>query len=190
MLRKRCSVRFLIAALITALLISQPALSHTRLKASPGVAPRSTNAGIKTGPCGGFARIAAPPTLNAGSTLKVYWEETIDHPGRFEVYFSKAGQANFVILKTIEDTLTGAGSGPTPHQYSADIVLPNETCTDCTLQLIQVMTENPLSPSLYYSCADMILVPNGTTPTPTPMPSPTPGASPTPTATPPAEPCH
>jgi hypothetical protein len=174
--------------LLTALILSsQPALSHTRLKASPGVAPRSTNAGIKTGPCGGFARIAAPPTLNAGSTLRVTWEETIDHPGRFEIYFSNAGMAGFVLLKTVIDNQTGAGSGPTPHQYFTDITLPNVTCTDCTLQLIQVMTENPLSPSLYYSCADMVLVPNGTTPSPTPMPSPTPGATPAPT---PVEPCH
>src|SRR4029079_19042594 len=46
---------------------------------------------------------------------------------------------------------------------------PNKPCTDCTFQLIQSMEENPLSPTFYYSCADIkILAAYGATPTPTP----------------------
>lgn len=170
-----------IITFVITLLFAIQAFPHARLKVSAGMFPRSTNSGIKSGPCGNLPRVVSPPTLNAGSTLTVTWEETIDHPGRFEFYFSKAGEANFVLLKTVQDTQNGGGL---PHQYSTDIVLPNETCTDCTLQMIQVMTENPASPSLYYSCADMILMPSGTAPT-TPMPNPS-NQPPSPSA----EACH
>ncbi len=180
----KCPEKYLlIISFFITILFSLDAFSHARLKASAGVAPRSNNAGIKTGPCGGFAKISTPPTLNAGSTFTVTWEETINHPGRYEFYFSKAGDANFVLLKTVPDTQDGGGL---PHQYSTTVTLPNETCTGCTLQMIQVMTENPASPSLYFSCADMILIPSGATPSPTPTPG---HMTPTPTPTP-AEPCH
>ena len=41
--------------------------------------------------------------------------------------------------------------------------MPNTPCTTCALQVIQVMTENPAMPSLYYSCADIVILPAGST---------------------------
>lgn len=175
--------QFRFMTLLVCLVFSLEAFSHARLKASPGVVPRSTNAGIKSGPCGGLPRVAMPAQLIAGSTLTVTWEETINHPGRYEFSFSSAGDANFQLLQTIPDTQDGGGL---PHQYSTTLVLPSQPCAACTLQMIQVMTENPASPSLYYSCADMSLsAPGGPPPSPTPTPSPGPTASPGP-----VEPCH
>ena len=166
---------------LAVLLFSQIAVAHARLKASAGVAPRSTSAGIKTGPCGPAPRVVSPPVLNAGSTLTVNWDETIQHPGRFEISISQGNDQNFVLVKTVQDTQDRTND--LPHSYSTTITLPNTQCTNCTLQLIQVMTENPSSPSLYYSCADFSLV-GGT------APSPTPAATPDPNATPePVEPC-
>lgn len=147
------------------------ALGHARLKPSAGVNPRSTNAGIKSGPCGGLARVT-PAMLTSGQKLTVTWEETIQHPGRFEFYFSSANDQNFTLLATVPDIQDN--SATLPHQYSVELTLPSVTCTDCTLQMIQVMTENPASPSLYFSCADMQLSSTGTPPGPTPTPSPTP----------------
>ncbi len=142
-------------------------LAHSRLKASDSIKIRSMNPGVKTGPCGGLARVAQPAVLKAGDTVTVTWEETIYHPGRYEFYFSQSGDSNFTLLKTVPN---GVNNTPVPHQFSTTLALPNVACDDCTLQMIQVMTENPNNPSNYYSCADMQLKAIGTTP-PTPAPS-------------------
>ena len=124
--------------------------AHTRWSLSGNLVPRSTSSGLKTGPCGGIARTSNSKIFQTGSTITVSWEETINHPGRFEIYFSPANDANWVLLKTIVDVQNG-GFG------SATITLPSAPCTACTLQMIQVMTEDPNNPSLYYSCADIQL---------------------------------
>ncbi|MBX9768256.1 MAG: lytic polysaccharide monooxygenase [Bdellovibrionales bacterium] len=150
--------------------LASPQLSaHTRLKgAGNTLVPRSNNAGIKTGPCGGLPRSATPAIFKAGETIRVNWEETIDHPGRFEFYFSPANDQNFSLIKTVIDDQDGP-VGATPHQFSTSLTLPNTPCEACTIQLIQVMTENPASPSLYYSCSDIKLQANSTTPTTGPV---------------------
>jgi hypothetical protein len=162
---------FLICSLM---LVSTFSFAHSRLKASDMIKIRSTDPGVKVGPCGGLARVAQPAVLNPGSTVTVFWEETIYHPGRFEFYFSEAGDQNFVLLKTIQNNTAGT---PVPHQFNTTLTLPNKTCTACTLQMIQVMTENPAMPTNYYSCADMQLKATTTTPDPTPT-DPTPAPSP------------
>ena len=154
----------------------EAALAHARWVLNGPTPPRSTSAGIKTGPCGGVGRSSTPTALTAGSVFTVKWEEVINHPGRFEIYFSEAGDAGWTLLKTVADTQDGA-IGSESHKYETQITLPYKTCEDCTLQLIQVMTENPASPSLYYSCADIRLV-NGT-PSPTPTPTPQTATDPT-----------
>lgn len=142
--------------------------AHARLKASNNIVIRSNNAGIKTGPCGGVARTAAPADLVAGQKVTVNWEETIQHPGRYEFYFSEAGDANFKLLATVVDTQDDTAS--LPHQYTVELTMPNVACTACTLQMIQVMTENPANPRNYYSCADIKLT--STTPVPPVPPTP------------------
>lgn len=149
--------------------------AHARIKVTGALVPRSNDAGIKTGPCGGLPRLAQPATYAPGSTITVTWEETINHPGRYEFYFSPANDQNFQLLATINDNQDGGGL---PHQYTANITLPNVQCNACTLQMIQVMTENPAAPSLYFSCADIRL--QAGAPTPTPVPGPTPAPSPGP----------
>ena len=161
--------------IVGSLMLPAVGQAHSRLKPSPGIQPRNNNAGLKSGPCGQVPKQSAAPTLNAGEKIVVSWEETIDHPGRFEFRFSTDGDVTFSAPVTIQDT----ANGPTPHQYSVELTLPNVTCDNCTLQLIQVMTENPNNPSNYYSCADFKLVGGGapaSTPPPIPSnPSPSPG---------------
>lgn len=156
---------------LSVFLFSVQVTAHAHLVASSAVAPRDPNGNsIKVGPCGNVARISTPATLTAGQTITVNWVETINHPGRFEFYFSTGNDANFVLLKTVTDT---QDSGALPHSYSTTLTLPNTTCSACTLQMIQVMTENPTSPSNYYSCADIVLqAAPGATPSPQPEPDP------------------
>jgi hypothetical protein len=99
----------------------------------------------------------------------VQWEETINHPGRYEFYYSKMNDQGFVLLKTVQDELNNGIAGTAYHQYETELTMPAEPCEFCTIQMIQVMTENPASPSLYYSCADIKLVtPVGVPPPPSP----------------------
>jgi hypothetical protein len=150
---------FLVCSLLC---LSSISLAHSRLKASDAVKIRGTDPGVKVGPCGGLARVAQPAVLTPGSVITVNWEETIYHPGRFEFYFSQGGDKDFVLLKTINNNSAGT---PVPHQFTTTVVLPNAPCDACTLQMIQVMTENPAMPTNYYSCADVQLKAETTTPT-------------------------
>src|SRR5207253_3266436 len=152
------------------LLMTSLAGAHARLKASDVIKTRGTDPGVKIGPCGGLARVAQPAVLTSGQSITVTWEETIHHPGRFEFYFSPAGDANFTLLKTVENT---QNDNLVPHQYSTTMNLPNVTCDSCTFQMIQVMTENPASPTNYYSCADMqVKAAGGVVPVVTPTATP------------------
>lgn len=162
---------------IVGLLLLLPALAwgHARLLPGGNVPPRSTNAGLKTGPCGNVARTASARQFTAGSVITIEWEEVVDHPGRYEFYFSPANDQNFTLLKSVPDTQDGIIPSGQSHRYSTELQLPSQTCDACTLQMIQVMTEDPQNPSLYFSCADIQLVSGTPNPTPTPAATPTPG---------------
>lgn len=131
--------------------------AHARWLVDGPIKPRDPSTELTTAPCGGIARTKTPAVFTPGQTLTVEWEETIDHPGYYLISFSPAGDANFeqyVLTPKIVDTQNNT---PTPHRYQAQITLPDQACTECTLQLIQVMEEDPLNPVSYYSCADIQL---------------------------------
>lgn len=60
--------------------------------------------------------------------------------------------------------------------YSFDITLPNIECSNCTLQVTQLMTDKPpyttdaLSNDIYYQCADITLSANAPDAGPPPPP--------------------
>jgi len=94
-----------------------------------------------------------------GQGIPVEFEETINHPGRFEVRIlgpeDQPLAAYTAPLLTIQDVQNTEIQNGANHQYRGQVILPNITCINCSLQLIQVMTENPETPSLYYSCTDI-----------------------------------
>jgi len=115
-------------------------------------------ASLKVGPCGGVARTSSPVVLEVGSEIEVTWDEFVDHPGYYQIFFSTGGDRDFVLLLDGIADKRPPTSGP--NLYSAKVTLPSTPC-EGTLQLIQVMTENPARPSLYFSCADVRLVEAG-----------------------------
>ena len=140
--------------------------------------------GSKECPCGGTAvdpdrkcnvpaseshdpnRSSNVTPFEAGSTITVRMEEYINHSGRFRVAFDPEGadltDFNSNILLDVADD-KGA------QVYEFQVKLPDMTCENCTLQVIQDMNGNTTTPvqdpgpdSTYYTCADIRLVPAGT----------------------------
>jgi len=123
---------------------------------------------IKESPCGSGEndpRTTDPAKINTfapGETITVSWEETVDHPGYYRISIDMDGQDDFVdptgtpstanppVLPTLMDGIQDATDGT----YSVEVTLPNETCDNCTLQLVQYMSEKSES---YYICADLVI---------------------------------
>jgi hypothetical protein len=150
---------------------SNPAFSHARL-VSP--TPRNNSAGLKIAPCGEIPKGTTPTMLIAGSTITVNWQETINHPGRFLFSYSVDNDQTFTQIAEVLDDQDGGGI----HNFSTQITVPNITCTNCTFRMVQSMEENPANPSLYFSCADVTILPadtptttSTTIETPTTLPS-------------------
>ena len=98
--------------------------------------------------------------------------EYIDHSGRFRVAFDPDGadmtDFNSHVLLDVPDDNTKKGAANNAP-YTFDVTLPDMTCENCTLQVIQDMNGNTTTPvadpskdSTYYTCADIRLVPKGT----------------------------
>ena len=146
----------------TLLAFSQSVLSHARWSLNGLVKPRTNSTGLKEpAPCGGVARTNSPVILQSGSTVNVQFEETINHPGYFRIAFSSTSDSGFdenILIPNIPEI-------PASQFYTQSITLPDIECDDCTLQLIQVMTDRT-PPTNYYSCADIQLTTTGTLPPP------------------------
>lgn len=194
------SHRVLRLGVILGLVVATPAFAHARLKPGGTLAPRDTNSGIKTGPCGATPITTDPAKrtlLTPGQTLTISWEETVNHTSYFRIAYSLDGRTGFdqhVLLDKIVDNQSGAINFSNPatyHQFSATVQVPNIECEQCTIQLIQVMLDNPASPSNYYSCADVRITSkpaNPPNPAPQPANPPNPGPQPQPSPPEPAAP--
>ncbi len=132
--------------------------------------PRTDNPGGKAGPCDGVPRTTMYTQYDAGATITVKWQETIDHSGCFDIDFSPADDKNWVRLKRIQDD---AGTAP-DAMYTTTVQLPQGvTCPNCTLALRQIMVSSAAGqqlgavcnqntpdemdggPPTYFSCADI-----------------------------------
>jgi hypothetical protein len=163
-------MKLIVAAL---LLAPSVAAAHIQLMSPPA---RTTMQ--KNRHCGDPAvpRSATPKLLMPGTPLTVVWYETVDHTGHFRISFDIDGTDFFVPPNA---TATTVGMDPTVmidlipdvqgnlpangRKYEQTITLPNMECTNCTLQIIQLMTDKPPyttdanSDDIYYQCADIVL---------------------------------
>ena len=155
-------------AALSLALVAAPASAHIALSAP--LARSNDQIQLKNGPCGQTktARTKTVTTFAPGETITVAWDETIDHPGHFRISFDPGG-ASFPDPTSFTDTSSGPTdlvddiadkSGNAPIPYTQRVTLPNVECTNCTLQLIQVMTDKPRygdGNDIYYQCADIVL---------------------------------
>ena len=148
----------------------QTASAHIQLNA-----PKPRTTGLKSGPCGdpGSTRSANVCEFRPGATIVISWDETVEHPGHFRIAFDQDGNDDFVNPTGFDDTSGGPGvlidgiadrdvSGG-DRTYTQEIQLPNVECDNCTLQVIQVMSDKPpydgsaAGNDIYYQCADVTL---------------------------------
>lgn len=134
------------------------------------MSPTARYTDLKYGPCGRGGtmdvRTNNVTTFKPGETITVTWQETVPHPGHYRIAFDPNGQ-RFTDPSSFTDTaprmyvLKDDIADKTGTQvYTDTVTLPNVECTNCTLQVMQVMTDKPPygdGNDLYYQCADLVL---------------------------------
>lgn len=112
--------------------------------------------------------------FEAGSTITLRFDEYVDHTGSYRVAFDPDGAdfADFnsnILVPIVADPPGGEGNTGEGAIWEIEVTLPNMTCTNCTLQLIQAMhgdqttpVTDPAALSTYYTCVDLELVAPGT----------------------------
>ncbi len=108
-------------------------------------------------------------TFAPGDTITVRFDEYVGHDGRYRIAFDPDGAEledfNQHILLDEPDPRGSTGNIGEGSVWEFQVTLPDMTCDNCTLQLIQVMdgntTDRVLDPSTrggtYFQCADIIL---------------------------------
>src|SRR3954468_24630007 len=101
---------------LTLAVLPTSALAHTRLL-SP--APRNTSDALKdpNGPCGNVPRTTINTEYTMGQTVKLDWEETVNHSGCFLISLSPANDLGFVLRKNVAHS----GVGAVPRPYSTNL---------------------------------------------------------------------
>ena len=149
---------------------------------------------IKAAPCGRVEseRSEHVYTYAPGETINLSWIEYVAHPGYFRIAFDNDGDDDFRNPASIAPAGRTCGEGepncgdgdfynnPTVliddfgrhevaengRRYSVDVTLPEVECENCTLQIIQLMTEASKAPydpaaedadDIYYQCIDLRL---------------------------------
>jgi MYXO-CTERM domain-containing protein len=174
----------IVTSLAFAASLASTASAHIQLRDPPArYEVTNFDNGIKSCPCGlgssnrtcNLAVDSSDPDrstrvsrFEAGSTITLVFDEFVDHAGRFRVAFDPDGadMADFN-ANVLEDMPDPAGTGG--QTWEIQVTLPNMTCTNCTLQLVQAMEVDVNTPiadpapiSSYYSCVDLELVAPGT----------------------------
>lgn len=172
----RCLAPAITAA---ALLLPSAAAAHVRLvyPAPRYPAPAGFDNGeqLKEGPCGvtNDSRTTDPgriTTFTPGETITVQFRESVGHPGHYRIAFDDDGQDDLQDPSGYDDIQTspvlpilldGIADNPGTGMYEVEITLPNTPCNNCTLQLIQVMTDKEPyelgDDDVYHQCADIVL---------------------------------
>jgi hypothetical protein len=174
-----------LGGLALATLVAPNASAHIKLIDPPPryVLQDGSDNGIKSCPCGlggsnRVCNVAADGSdpdrservsrFEAGTTITIRFQEFVNHAGRFRVAFDPDGadmaDFNANILDDRPDPANASGM-----MWEIPVTLPNMTCDNCTLQLVQAMEVDQNTPiadpapiSSYYACVDIQLVAPGT----------------------------
>jgi hypothetical protein len=163
--------RLLMGSLAFAVVASMAAATQAHIQLT---SPAQRHPDQKAGPCGilNDTRGTAITYLEPGATISVQWDETVEHPGHFRIMFDEDG-SDVPVPAAFDDSCTPGTSDMGVHcladpiadqggmpSYAQDVTLPNIECANCTLQVIQMMTDKPPygdGNDIYYQCADLTL---------------------------------
>lgn len=157
------------AAFAGAMVLSSAAWAHIDI-----VSPSSRYGPeeIKDAPCGhpdNPPGVDPPHVYEVGETITVVIDEFIGHNGHMRIAFAESDQ-DIVTVTAFDDFDNFPGvlvddidDPPGGGMHMVDVTLPSEPCEGCVLQVIQVMYDGDgfQENDLYYSCADITLVPVG-----------------------------
>lgn len=174
---------------VVGLLTSASASAHVEmLMPVPRLPGEEGGSALKEEPCGQETngRTTKVTTFKPGQTIEIQMKEYIDHPGYYAVGFDPDGDDDLpfpldpALAMSSKDNPQSLVNGTTilavrPDPESSDcsaqpnktctvsVTLPNMTCENCTLQLIQFMTDaSMVANAYYYQCADIKLAGDGT----------------------------
>jgi hypothetical protein len=161
-------------------LLEPEARAHGTGAPEPGVV--DVNSDQKTGPCGQMTngRTDRVTTYAPGQTITVRVREETPHESYIRVAIDTDGDNDFptrpgpVAVETqeqaqaAEDALQSDGllkvyretNNTAGFVHEIQVTLPNETCDNCTLQVIQLMFAT--AQTYYYQCADIVIADGGT----------------------------
>ncbi len=128
----------------------------------------------KQGPCG-LAGMSEPGgtvyTYAPGATVAIAWNEFVNHPGHYRIAFDEQGDDDFVTPSSASDVYTNEAvllddiaDLDGVHDYTIEVTLPDIECEQCTIQVIQVMTDKPPfgdGNDVYFHCIDVTLAIGG-----------------------------
>lgn len=185
-------IAFWSALAVAAIGVGSPSLgrAHFILKEPASFAAQDQILGLpqKSAPCGQadpmnpVAPTGAVTTFQQGQTLTVTIKEVIPHPGHYRILLaanqaalpkdplvtpgdSPCGTIEIVKNPTLPLLADGVFLHTTPFTdpQSVQITLPpNMTCTHCTLQVVEFMSQHGLNDPggcFYHHCADITIVP-------------------------------
>ncbi len=162
-------MRTLSTALILAtLLVPQIASAHISV-----LDPEPRQPDQKVGPCGKADDMRGDiiHTFAPGETITIVWEEFVPHPGHYRISFDDDGFDSFVDPEAYDDFYTNdtvlidnIPDMEGTETYMQEVTLPDIECDNCTIQVVQMMTDKPPygdGNDLYYQCIDIVLESDG-----------------------------
>jgi hypothetical protein len=169
------------AILATIASFSGAAEAHFNLLMPPP-ADSASDGGKGAPPCGPTQASGLVTPAQGGHPLTVSLNETVLHPGHYRIALSinsrselppdpmavtdasgnsiSAPFENPAVFPVLADDVFDHTNGTTPIPFSTQVMLPNVTCSKCTLQVIELMAQhgpNPGGGFYYHHCADLAI---------------------------------
>lgn len=167
--------------LVTIACFSGAAHAHFNL-VMPPPADSATDGGKGAPPCGPTSVSGVVTAVQGGHALTVSLNETVLHPGHYRIALSINSRSELppdpvavmdangnsvsapfedpAVFPVLADDVFDHKTGTTPIPFSTQVMLPNVTCSKCTLQVIEFMAmhgPNPGGGFYYHHCADLAI---------------------------------
>jgi hypothetical protein len=176
----RAQIRLIASTIaVTIAFLSGAAQAHFNL-IMPPPADSATDGGKGAPPCGPTTVSGVVTPVQGGHAITVSLNETVLHPGHYRIALSINSRSELppdpvavtdasgnsvsapfedpAVFPVLADDVFDHKTGTTPIPFSMQVMLPNVSCSKCTLQVIEFMAQhgpNPGGGFYYHHCADL-----------------------------------